>query len=91
MRNNFQFGISSWSYPWSIVVNKGSQPKKKMTAIELLNKAIELNVGLVQISDNLPLEHLSSSVIEDLAHFASEHNTFRSGLNSIKHKILNNI
>ena len=74
MRNNFQFGISSWCYPWSIGVNKGPQPKRKMTALELLNNAVELNVSLVQIADNLPLEHLSSSEIKDLAHFASENN-----------------
>ncbi len=74
MRNNFHFGISSWSYPWSIGVNKGPQPQQKMTALELLQKAVELNVGLVQIADNLPLEHLSSYEIEELVHFASEHN-----------------
>ncbi len=73
MSSIFQFGISSWSYPWSIGVNKGPQPHKKMTALELLRNAVELNVELVQIADNLPLEQLSSYEIGELAHFASVH------------------
>lgn len=74
MNNIFQLGISSWSYPWSIGVNKGPQPQHKMTALELLNNAVELNVGLIQIADNLPLELLSTSEIDKLADFASAHN-----------------
>lgn len=74
MSKDFHFGISSWSYPWSIGVNKGPHPQQKMTALELLQNAVSLKVGLVQIADNLPLEHLSSSEIEELAHYASAYN-----------------
>lgn len=69
---NFKFGISSWSYPWSIGVAKGPQPKVKMTALELLMKAKLLNVGLVQIADNLPLEKLSEQELNVLSAYAIE-------------------
>ncbi len=62
-RNDMQkldFGISSWTFPWSVGVAKGPQPPQKMTALELLKKAKELNVNLVQIADNLPLEKLTT-------------------------------
>jgi sugar phosphate isomerase/epimerase len=53
-------------------VAKGPQPEKIMTAIELLQKAVEYEVDLVQIADNLPLEKLSMSELEELAGFARE-------------------
>ncbi len=57
----FQFGISSWSYPWAVGVAKRPQPEKYLTALGLLEKAKELGVNRVQIADNLPLEKLSES------------------------------
>jgi sugar phosphate isomerase/epimerase len=51
-------------------VAKGPQPEKKMTALELMQKAVDLEVGLVQIADNLPLEKLSVSGLEELVEFA---------------------
>lgn len=62
-----KFGISSWSYPWSMGVAKGPQPDRKMTAMDLLNKTREYGVDLLQIADNLPLEKLSSVDLETLA------------------------
>lgn len=62
----FQFGISSWSYPWAVGVASGPQPKKPLTALGLLVKAKELDVKRVQIADNLPLEKLSDSEIKIL-------------------------
>ena len=67
--NTFNFGISSWSYPWSIGVAKGLQPVKKMSAIELVQRAIDLDVSLVQIADNLPLEQLDITELEELVNF----------------------
>lgn len=49
---------------------KGPQPKRKMTAMELLQKAVAYEVDLVQIADNLPLEKLSQPDLEELAEFA---------------------
>ncbi|MCG8698390.1 MAG: sugar phosphate isomerase/epimerase [Bacteroidales bacterium] len=73
MNSNFRFGISSWSYPWSIGVAKGPQPPVKMTAIELMQKAKEQGVNLVQIADNLPLEKLSGKELSELAEFSVKH------------------
>lgn len=72
--NRFTFGISSWSYPWSIGVKSGPQPERKMTALELLEKAKSLGVGLVQIADNLPLENFSGEELESLVEFANKNN-----------------
>lgn len=72
MNSNFRFGISSWSYPWSIGVAKGPQPPVKMSAIELLYKAKEHGVRLVQIADNLPLEKLSDNELTELVEFSAE-------------------
>ena len=70
--NKLNFGISSWCYPWSMGVVKGPQPPKKMTWQELLNKAIEFNVDLVQFADNLPLEKLSNTELDELKSFAGD-------------------
>ncbi len=56
----FKFGLSSWSYPWSIGVANGPQPAKKMTSLQLIEEAASLGVNLVQIADNFPLESLES-------------------------------
>jgi sugar phosphate isomerase/epimerase len=53
-------------------VVKGPQPPKKMTWQELLNKAVEFGVDLVQFADNLPLEELSNRELDDLKSFAGE-------------------
>lgn len=68
--HKLKFGISSWCYPWAMGVAKGPQPEKKMTALELLQKAVDLEVDLVQIADNLPLEKLTLSELEELVEFA---------------------
>ncbi|MEX0980588.1 MAG: sugar phosphate isomerase/epimerase family protein [Bacteroidales bacterium] len=66
----FKFGISSWCYPWSVGVAKGPIPEKKMTALELLQKAVEHGADLVQIADNLPLENLTEQQLEELRDFS---------------------
>ena len=72
MMNKLRFGISSWCYPWSMGVAIGPQPPRKMTALELLEKAAEYQVDLVQIADNLPLEKLSQAELRELNDFARE-------------------
>ena len=71
--NRIKFGISSWCYPWSMGVAVGPQPEKKMTAMELLEKARKFNVDLVQIADNLPLEKLPQQELDELERFAGRH------------------
>lgn len=67
---NLKFGISSWCYPWSMGVVKGPQPPEKMTWHDLLSKAAEMEVTLVQLADNFPLERLSNAELDDLKSFA---------------------
>jgi 3-oxoisoapionate decarboxylase len=57
-----RIGISSWAYPWAVGV-PGFEPERPMTALDLLDRAAELDVTVVQIADNLPLHTLSG---EDL-------------------------
>ena len=68
---NYRFGIGSWCYPWSMGVAKGPQPDRKMTALELLERAVELEVGLVQFADNCPLEELTPAELDSLAAYAA--------------------
>jgi sugar phosphate isomerase/epimerase len=69
---NLKFGISSWCYPWSMGVLKGPQPSEKMTGLDLLRKALEMKVHLVQFADNYPLEKHSNAELVDLNSFAEE-------------------
>jgi sugar phosphate isomerase/epimerase len=63
-------GISSYTYAWAIGV-LGYPPEQPMSVLDLLHKAKELEVDIVQIADNLPLDEYTSSeldVIEEVAH-----------------------
>lgn len=52
-----RLGISSYTYSWAIGV-PGHPPERPMRAVDLLDKAAELGVGVVQAADNLPLDRL---------------------------------
>ena len=51
------FGISSYTFPWSIGV-AGSIPAQPLTAPQLLDTAIELGAERLQLADNLPVHKL---------------------------------
>lgn len=68
-----QLGISSWSYPWAIGVPGYPAPENPLTALELLEKAKNLSVKVVQIADNLPLHRLSSNELTALRDTAEEY------------------
>jgi len=72
--NRFKLGISSWTFPWAVGAASGPQPAEKMTAVQLLGKARELGISLVQIADNLPLEKLSNQELRDLKSFSDKNN-----------------
>lgn len=67
-----QLGISSWSLPWSIGVKGYPCPSKPVCAIDLLDKATEVNVSVVQIADNLPLHELEGPELDRLSKAAYE-------------------
>ncbi len=61
-----KLGISSYSYTWAIGV-PGKMPRNPMDFTDLLAKADELGVDLIQVADNLPFDRLNS---EELAEYA---------------------
>ena len=62
-------GISTYTYTWAIGV-PGSEPEKPMTVFELIETACTLDVKVVQIADNLPLEKFSIPELEQIKQFA---------------------
>lgn len=66
-----QLGISSYTYTWAVGV-PGSLPAKQMSALDLVDKAVEYGLKLVQIADNLPLENLPESELDHLYNYALE-------------------
>ena len=69
---DFQFGISSWSYPWAVGVRKGPKLHQCMSALDLLEQAHKLGVSILQIADNLPLENLPWETMIRLKRTAGE-------------------
>ena len=53
-------GISSYTYTWAIGV-PGKEPKNPMTIFQLIEKAAEFGINVVQVADNLPLDHFSET------------------------------
>lgn len=61
-----ELGIGSWSIPWSIGVPGYPQPSSPLGAIGLLKKAVEADVRVVQIADNLPLHEIPETELDRL-------------------------
>jgi 3-oxoisoapionate decarboxylase len=62
-----RLGISSYTYVWGVGVPGFPQPQRPLTAIDLLDRAVELGVTVVQIADNLPLHEMSPVQLMELA------------------------
>ncbi|MGB9597176.1 MAG: sugar phosphate isomerase/epimerase family protein [Candidatus Poribacteria bacterium] len=65
-----KLGIGSYTYPWAVGV-QGYYPEKRIGVFDILDKAIELGIKVVQIADNLPLDRLSNAEIESIRKFTS--------------------
>jgi 3-oxoisoapionate decarboxylase len=65
-------GLSSYTFNWWAGVPGYPQPEHPLTAEELLRKASELGISVVQMADNLPLHALPSSQIDFLVILANE-------------------
>jgi 3-oxoisoapionate decarboxylase len=61
-----ELGISSWSLPWSVGVRGYPQSARPLDVIGLLEKAVEADVSVVQIADNLPLHELPEPELDRL-------------------------
>jgi sugar phosphate isomerase/epimerase len=66
-----QLGISSYTYTWSIGVGD-QKPSSPLDAHALLDKAKELNVKLVQLADNIPLERWTDEALREFGHNAND-------------------
>jgi 3-oxoisoapionate decarboxylase len=64
-------GIASWSVPWAIGVQGYPWPQRPLDCIGLLDKAVEANVAVVQIADNLPLHQLPDHQLDQLREAAT--------------------
>lgn len=67
-----KIGLGSYAYRWAIGM-KDKQPKKPLSPLGLINKAVRHGFELVQIADNMPLQSLSNQELEDLS--AHAHST----------------
>ncbi len=61
-----RLGLSSYTYTWAVGV-PGSEPDRPMSALDLLERARELDVPVVQVGDNLPLHRLAPDALEEFA------------------------
>ncbi len=68
-----RFGISSHAYTWSAGVD-GYPPPEVLTPMALLDNAVSMGIGVVQIVDNMPLHLLSDPELDALARRAGELN-----------------
>ncbi|TVQ06867.1 MAG: hypothetical protein EA359_00645 [Balneolaceae bacterium] len=64
-------GISSYTYTWAVGV-PGKEPAKPMTAFDLVKRAEDMEVSLVQIADNLPLHNFDLDTLKKLGDMAVE-------------------
>ena len=68
-----KLGISSYTFPWAIGL-PDAQPSRPLKPLQLLDKARELGVGLVQYGPNMPLDQLPEYEWREVAKRASEWN-----------------
>lgn len=61
-----KLGIGSYTYTWGVGIPGYPLPERKLTALDLIRKAEELNVQVVQICDNLPLHLLTPRELLEL-------------------------
>lgn len=64
-------GISSYTFTWAIGV-PGREPERCMSVFELIKKAAEFQVPVVQVADNLPLHQFSVEQLSEIKKFADE-------------------
>lgn len=64
-----QAGISSYAFTWAIGV-PGKEPGQPMTIYDLIDRAVEMDVKVVQIADNLPLEKFSREELMTIRQYA---------------------
>jgi sugar phosphate isomerase/epimerase len=64
-------GISSYSFTWAIGI-PGYIPNKAMSVFDLIDLAILLDVKVIQVADNLPLEKYSVQELKEFKFLADQ-------------------
>jgi sugar phosphate isomerase/epimerase len=67
-----RLGIGSWTYGWATGVSGYPLPARPLTAIDLIDRANEHGVAIVQLGDNLPTHKLSPMELALLSDHAAE-------------------
>ncbi|WP_059102717.1 sugar phosphate isomerase/epimerase family protein [Shouchella shacheensis] len=67
-----QLGISSYTYTWAVEVPGFPVPETPLTVPGLIDKAIEQEVKVVQIADNLPLHQLTERELQHCKKYADQ-------------------
>ncbi len=65
-----KLGISSFTYPWAIGLPEAT-PQNPLKPLQLLEKARELGVGIVQFGPNMPLDQLPENELRDVVKHAN--------------------
>lgn len=66
-----KLGIGSYTFTWAVGV-PWNLPESPLNACGLVDRAVQLGVGLVQIADNLPLDRLTAAELDALEAHAAE-------------------
>lgn len=61
-----RLGIGSWTYPWAVGTPEVPSPRP-LTAFDLVDRAVELGVSVVQVADNMPMHDWSADRLAALA------------------------
>lgn len=84
-----QLGIGSYTYGWGVGVS-GRKSGRPLSALDLLEKAIDFGVNLVQIGDNIPLSEFSTRDLEELGDQAAANDIkLETGARGLTEKHLN--
>lgn len=70
---NMKTGLSSYTYTWAVGV-AGSMPAVPLKAEDIIDRASEAGLGLVQIADNLPLEKWPEEKLKALRRYGGQKN-----------------
>lgn len=88
MKNKTRLGISTFSYPYAVGM-PGFAPEHRMDMKELIDKAVELQVQVVQIADNYPLHLLPQKEQENISKYAADRGiALEVGTRGIRHENL---
>jgi len=67
-------GISSYTYTWAVGVPGYPSIENPLKPVDLIRRAYELGVKVVQICDNMPLHHLSQCQLSEIKQEADKLN-----------------